>query len=257
MNEKLNDLAARSFKSKRAAAEGAELLCAEFSERRDCAFAAEYLGRFHWSVCLRFFESVGLSGSEAEKIASAWRRGGKSGYAAEFAFCRGLLEGGFDSKIAVGFAAKTLANGQSRNGFYAALVSEFEKIFDSEELRKKFSELSGIAGGEIVGRFIEGARRVPEKTDGGEVEELRRELSEARAQIADLNARLEQAFRMDETNRSSELITLKANVSEALREEYREFQTAGRTFNEDNFAANSASLFRVFKILKRFGFSLE
>lgn len=257
MNEKLNDLAARSFKSKRAAAEGVELLCAEFSERRDCAFAAEYLARFHWSVGLRFFGNVSLSDSEAAKIASAWRRGGKSGYAAEFAFCRGLLEGGFDRVIAAEFASKTLANGQSRNGFYAALVTEYEKVFDSAELRGKFSELAQLPGGEIIGRFTEGMRRTPENSNNSEVEELRRELSEARAQITDLNARLEQAFRMDETNRSSELLTLKANVSEALREEYREFQTAGQTFNEDNFAANSASLFRIFKILKRFGFSLE
>ena len=254
MSEKLDSLALKSAKSKKAADEGAKLFCEEFLKQRDCSFAAEYLGKFHYCVCLDFFKNAGLSEREAEEIAALWEFRSKAKFSAEWAFLRGLLEGGFNTKTALDFAGKLLEYGRGKNGFYAVLISDYKKVIDSAGLHNKFAKLGEMPGGEVIAEFISAAGETQNNLEAGE---LRRELSEARAQIADLNARLEQAFKMDENNKTSELLTLKTNVSEALKEEYREFQNSDRSFSEDNFAANTASLFRIFKILKRFGFSLE
>ena len=49
---------------------------------------------------------------------------------------------------------------------------------------------------------------------------------------------------------------IKKNVSDSIRPEFEDFNSSGREFNEDNFLANCASIERIFKILKRFGFDL-
>lgn len=106
-----------------------------------------------------------------------------------------------------------------------------------------------------IERLGRGAQNVSEAEK--RLAEANVQIDEANERIADLNARLAQAFKMDEMNKNTELLTLKKNVSDALKEEYAEFKSCGQTFSEDNFQANCASLFRIFKILKRFGFSLE
>ncbi len=101
--EELNTLAARSGRSRKAAESGAQLLLDEFSKQRDCALAAEYLRKFHYSVCVRFVKNAELTGDEARQIALLWtpnsKPQSKSRFSAEFAFCRGLIEQGYDAEI--------------------------------------------------------------------------------------------------------------------------------------------------------------
>lgn len=258
--EELNALAAKSGRSRKAAETGALLLVDEFCEKRNTAFAAEYLAKFHYSVCLYFVKNCDLSEEEAAQIALVWKFGGKSRFSCEFAFCRALLENGLSSELAAHFAVSVIHNGTSanavgKNGFLAAMMRDYRKVFHSAAMREKFAQLSKFDGCEVIAVFANEAQ-------GGdisllEVSELRRRLVSAQAEIDDLNARLEQSFRMDAIKESTAVETLKNSVSEALKEEYDEYKRCDHSFNEDNFAANMASLLRIFKILKRYGFSFE
>ncbi len=258
--EELNALAARSGRSKKAAEAGALLLLDEFGRQRSCALAAEYLRRFHYSVCLYFVKNAELSEDEARQIALMWKPQSKSRFSAEFAYCRALMERGYDAEIPARFAVKVIRSGTSenvvgRNGFLAAMLGDFKKVFHSEAMREKFAELGRLADCGIISVFANEAQ-------GGdisllEVSEIRKRLMEAQTEIDSLNERLEQSFRMDALKESTALETLKKSVSEALKEEYDEYRRSDHSFNEDNFAANRASLLRIFKILKRYGFSFE
>ncbi len=262
--EELNTLAAKSGRSRKAAESGAALLLEEFSKRRDCALAAEYLRKFHYSVCVRFVKSAELSADEARQIALLWtpnsKPQSKSRFSSEFAFCRGLIERGYDAEIPAYFAVGVIRSGTSenvvgRNGFLAAMIGDFKKVFHSADMREKFAELARVPECGIIATFVNEAQ-------GGdislmELSELRRRLTEAQSEIDSLNERLEQSFKMDALRENTELETLKKNVSDSLKEEYDEYQRSDHSFNEDNFAANRASLIRIFKILKRFGFSFE
>lgn len=258
--EELNTLAARSGRSRKAAESGAELLLDEFSKQRDCALAAEYLRRFHYSVCVYFIKNAELTGDEARQIALLWKPQSKSRFSAEFAFCRGLIEREYDAEIPAYFAVGVIRSGTSenvvgRNGFLAAMIGDFKKVFHSADMRERFAELAKLPECDIIATFANEAQ-------GGDVSlmelsELRQRLTEAQSEIDSLNDRLEQSFKMDALRESTALETLKKNVSKLLKEEYDEYQRSDHTFNEDNFAANRASLIRIFKILKRFGFSFE
>lgn len=258
--EELNALAARSGRSRKAAESGAALLLDEFSKQRDCALAAEFLRKFHYSVCVFFIKNADLTEDEALRIARLWQPQGKSRFSAEFAFCRGLMERGYDAEIPAHFAVEVIRSGTSenvvgRNGFLAAMLGDFNKVFHSVAMREKFAELGRLPECGIIAVFANEAQ-------GGdinlmELSELRRRLIEAQSEIDGLNERLEQSFKMDAVRESTALETLKKSVSESLKEEYDEYQRSDHSFNEDNFAANRASLIRIFKILKRFGFSFE
>lgn len=87
--------------------------------------------------------------------------------------------------------------------------------------------------------------------------ELEEKMSNQSSEIANLNERLKTAFQMDTLSKNQEIETLFKNVSDALKAEYDEYCSSDTTFNEDNFQANYASLQRIFKILKRFGFNFE
>lgn len=258
--EELNALAAKSGRSKKSAESGAALLLDEFLKQRDCALAAEYLRRFHYSVCVYFIKNAELTEDEARQIALLWKPQGKSRFCAEFAFCRGLLERGYDAEIPARFAVGVIRSGTSenvvgRNGFLAAMLGDFRKVFHSAALREKFAELGRLPECGVITTFSNEAQ------DGDinlmEVSKLRERLIEAQSEIDSLNERLEQSFRMDALRENAALETLKKSVSEALKEEYDEYKRSDHSFNEDNFAANMASLLRIFKILKRYGFSFE
>lgn len=268
IGEELNTLASKSGRSRKAAESGAALLLDEFSKQRDCALAAEYLRKFHYSVCIFFIKNANLTGDEARQIALLWTPQSRSQskpqsklrFSAEFAFCRGLIERGYDAEIPAYFAVGVIRSGTSenvvgRNGFLAAMIGDFKKVFHSADMREKFAELAKLPECGIIATFANEAQ-------GGdislmELSELRRRLTEAQSEIDSLNERLEQSFKMDAMRESTALETLKKSVSESLKEEYDEYQRSDHTFNEDNFAANRASLIRIFKILKRFGFSFE
>ncbi len=258
--EDLNALAARSGRSRKAAESGAMLLLDEFGRQRSCAQAAEFLRRFHYSVCLYFVKNADLSEDEARQIALLWKPQGKSRFSAEFAYCRGLIERGYDAEIPAKFAVKVIHGGTSenvasKNGFLAAMLGDFRKVFHSETMRERFAELGKLPDCGIISVFANEAQ-------GGdisllEISEIRKRLIEAQTEIDSLNERLEQSFKMDAIRESTALETLKKSVSEALKEEYDEYRRSDHSFNEDNFAANMASLMRIFKILKRYGFSFE
>lgn len=86
---------------------------------------------------------------------------------------------------------------------------------------------------------------------------LEEKICKQSSEIANLNERLKTAFQMDTLSKNQELETLVKNVSDTLKAEYDEYCSSDTTFNEDNFQANYASLQRIFKILKRFGFNFE
>lgn len=260
ITEELNELAAKSGRSKKAAESGASILLDEFGKERDCAFAAEFLRKFHYSVCIYFVKNADLSEEEAQQIALLWKPQGKSRFSAEFAFARGLIEREYSPNTAARFAVEVISSGTSenvvgRNGFLAAMLSDFRKVFHSAAMRGKFSELGKLPDCGIISVFANEAQ-------GGdinlvEVSELKQRLIDAQNEIDSLNERLEQSFKMDSMMENNALETLKTSVSEALKEEYDEFTRCDHSFNEDNFAANRASLLRIFKILKRYGFSFD
>lgn len=86
---------------------------------------------------------------------------------------------------------------------------------------------------------------------------LEEKICKQSSEIANLNERLKTAFQMDTLSKNQELETLVKNVSDTLKAEYDEYCSSDTIFNEDNFQANYASLQRIFKILKRFGFNFE
>ena len=90
-----------------------------------------------------------------------------------------------------------------------------------------------------------------EKTD------LEKRFSASESKIAELDDRLRQVYETDNAIGEQELLTLKKNVSDALKMEYSDFKESDDTVTEDNFMANYASLDRIFRILIRFGFDLE
>lgn len=259
-NEELSSLAAKSGRSRKAAEKGAMLLVDEFLKHRSTAFVAEYLARFHYSVCLYFVKNSQLTEEEVSQIAFLWNSPKKSRFSAEFAYCRALLECGYSADTAAHFAVSVIHSGTSqnvvgRNGFLAAMLGDFRKVFHSADMRARFAQLSAVPDCEVIAVFANEAQ-------GGdinllEVSELRSRLIDAQSEIDSLNARLEQSFRMDALRESTALETLKNSVSQALKEEYDEYKRCDHTFNEDNFAANRASLLRIFKILRRYGFSFE
>jgi len=258
--EQLGLLAAKSGRSRKAAESGAMLLLDEFGKQRSCALAAEFLRRFHYSVCLYFVKNADLSEDEARQIALLWKPQGKSRFSAEFAYCRGLMERGCNAEIPARFAVEVIHSGTSenvvgRNGFLAAMLGDFKKVFHSAAMREKFAELGKLPDCGIISVFANEAQGGD--VDLLEISEIKKRLSDAQEEIDSLNQRLEQSFRMDALRESTALETLKKSVSEALKEEYDEYRRSDHSFNEDNFAANRASLLRIFKILKRYGFSFE
>lgn len=258
--EELNSLAAKSGRSRKAAESGAILLVDEFLKQRSTALAAEYLAKFHYSVCLYFVKNSKLTQEEASQIAFLWNSPKKSRFSAEFAYCRALLECGYPEDTTAHFAVSVIHSGTSvnvvgRNGFLAAMLGDFRKVFHNALMRERFAQLAAIPDCGVISVFVNEAQ-------GGdinvlEVSELRNRLIDAQSEIDNLNARLEQSFKMDALRESTALETLKNSVSQALKEEYDEYNRSDHTFNEDNFAANRASLLRIFKILRRYGFSFE
>ena len=90
-----------------------------------------------------------------------------------------------------------------------------------------------------------------------ESSDLKAKLALSESKAEELDARLKQLYETDNAIGEQELLTLKKNVSDALKMEYSDFKESDDTVTEDNFMANYASLDRIFRILIRFGFDLE
>jgi len=84
------------------------------------------------------------------------------------------------------------------------------------------------------------------------------EIAEKKKEIDDLTGRLRTALQMESISKSQELITLKNDVSEALKLEYADYTISKeRSYNEDLFEAYRAMLSRIFRALKRYGITCE
>lgn len=85
-----------------------------------------------------------------------------------------------------------------------------------------------------------------------------RQLSEVKGQVADLTDRLRTALQMDDISKSQELITLKNDISEALKLDYADFiKSSERPYSDSLFNVYRTTLSRIFKLLKRFGINCE
>ncbi|MBR5089763.1 MAG: hypothetical protein IK093_10080 [Ruminiclostridium sp.] len=89
-----------------------------------------------------------------------------------------------------------------------------------------------------------------------ELSDTQQENEELKSLVDSLKEKLSLAYKIDNAAQNQELLALKKNVSDSIRPEFEDFNSSGREFNEDNFLANCASIERIFKILKRFGFDL-
>gem|GEM_PF-1400521 len=85
-----------------------------------------------------------------------------------------------------------------------------------------------------------------------------KQLSEMNGQIADLTERLRISLQMDDISKNQELITLKSDISDALKLDYADFaKSKENPYSEDLFEAYRSTLTRIFKLLKRFGISCQ
>ena len=83
-------------------------------------------------------------------------------------------------------------------------------------------------------------------------------ITEAEKQVLDLTERLRISIHMDDISSNQELITLKNNISSALKLEYEDFvKSKTSPLSQDLFEVYISMLTRIFKLLKRYGISCE
>lgn len=81
---------------------------------------------------------------------------------------------------------------------------------------------------------------------------------EAKGQIDELTQRLRASLQMDDISKSQELITLKNDISEALKLDYADYaKSKDSPYSDDLFEAYRSTLTRIFKLLKRFGITCQ
>ena len=77
-------------------------------------------------------------------------------------------------------------------------------------------------------------------------------------QVSDLTERLRTSLNMDSISKNQELITLKNDISEALKLDYADYtKSKDGPYNEDLFEAYRSTLTRIFKLLKRYGITCQ
>ncbi|WP_294134631.1 hypothetical protein [uncultured Clostridium sp.] len=86
------------------------------------------------------------------------------------------------------------------------------------------------------------------------IEELKAELNSSNLEIDNLKGRLKIAFNIDDVKKNQEIITLKTDISTALKLQYEDFnEHKEEECNEDNYEALKVTLNQVFRTLKRYG----
>jgi hypothetical protein len=104
---------------------------------------------------------------------------------------------------------------------------------------------------------------VPEKERraallASEVSARDNQISEMKRQIDDLTGRLRASLQMDDISKNQELITLKNDISEALKLDYADFvKSKDSPYDIDLFDMYRSTLTRIFKLLKRFGITCQ
>lgn len=77
-------------------------------------------------------------------------------------------------------------------------------------------------------------------------------------QIEDLTERLRMSMQMDDISKNQELLTLKNDISDALKLDYADFiKSKEKPYDPDLFDAYRLTLSRIFKLLKRFGIECQ
>ena len=90
------------------------------------------------------------------------------------------------------------------------------------------------------------------------IEELDNLLKVSKSKIFELENKLKESYSINKMRENQEFEAFKINVANTLMMEYKECTSEDAAiFNEDNFEANYASLQRIFRILKRYGFQFE
>ena len=83
-------------------------------------------------------------------------------------------------------------------------------------------------------------------------------LAEQKQQIEDLTERLRMSMQMDDISKKQDLLTLKNDISEALKLDYVDFiKSKEKPYDPDLFDAYRLTLSRIFKLLKRFGIECQ
>jgi hypothetical protein len=81
---------------------------------------------------------------------------------------------------------------------------------------------------------------------------------ENEVRVIDLSERLKNSLQMDNISQNQELITLKTNLQNSLKVEYADYLVSKDSdCNPDTYGALIGSLTRTFKILRRFGITIE
>jgi predicted RNase H-like nuclease (RuvC/YqgF family) len=114
------------------------------------------------------------------------------------------------------------------------------------------------AAGEIAKILKELSERGQPEANDSKILELQAEISEKGEKISDLENRLKTALEMDMSANSQEVMTLKKDISRSLEIEYENYKASkGKEYSKDMYEAHYASLFRIFRTLKRLGIKFE
>lgn len=97
-----------------------------------------------------------------------------------------------------------------------------------------------------------------------DIKELQKETAQLELRIKEnveiiesLKTRLHNSLQADEITRKQEVVSLKRNLSEALKLRYLGFQTLQNLeYNQDSYDAAVASVRQVFRVLKRYDIDL-
>lgn len=85
-----------------------------------------------------------------------------------------------------------------------------------------------------------------------------KQLLETKEQIDDLTHRLRTSLQMDNISKNQELITLKKDIAEALKLDHADYaKSIDSPYSEDMFIAYRLMINRIFKLLKKFGITIE
>ena len=83
-------------------------------------------------------------------------------------------------------------------------------------------------------------------------------ITELESEVQNLTERLRTSLQMDDISKNQEMITLKNDISEALKLDYADFlKSKDNMYNQDLFDAYRSTLSRIFKLLKRYGISCQ
>lgn len=133
------------------------------------------------------------------------------------------------------------------------LLTESARVSEelAAQLKKKDEEIAAAQ------------RKISERNDQlegflAELKNVKETLNDANERNADLTNRLRKSLSMDEISKNQELITLKNDISVAMKPDYRDFTNSrDKEFSQGLFEVYRSMLSRLFRVLKRHEIELE